>query len=49
VDWSNFWNTNGFLEYLRFVTVNFGLNGLYYKASPRDFIEGYTDPLLLAL
>ena len=47
--WSNLWNTDGFHEYLRYVTVNFGLNGLYYYATPRDYIEGYTDPLLQTL
>lgn len=44
--WSNLWNTQGFMDYLKFVTINFGLNGQYYLASPREFIEGYTDPLL---
>jgi hypothetical protein len=47
--WSNVWNTPGFLAYLKYATVNFGLNGLYYYASPREYIEGYWDPLLLTL
>ena len=49
IGWSNIWNTDGFLAYLRFATVNFGLNGLFMSATPRELIEGYNDPLLLVL
>jgi hypothetical protein len=31
---------------MQFVTINFGLNGLFIEKSPREFIEGYIDPLL---
>ena len=48
-DWSNLWNTPGFLKYLKFITVNFGLNGLFMYATPRAYIEGYTDPLIYTL
>lgn len=47
--WANSWNTAGFLDYLKYITINFGLNGQYYFASPRDYIEGYNDPLLETL
>ena len=36
-------------DYLRFVTVNFGLNGLMTERTPREVIEGYEDPLLQRL
>lgn len=36
-------NTQG---YVRYVALNFGLGGLFTKRTPRDFIEGYTDPHL---
>ncbi len=45
----NVWNTPGYLEYCKYTTINFGLNGLYYYASPQEYIEGYYDPLLLVL
>ena len=35
--------------YLRSVTVNFGLSGLLMYRTPRDVIEGYTDPLVATL
>ena len=38
-----------FDSYLRFVTVNFGLEGLLTLRSPRELIEGYTDPLVATL
>jgi len=46
---SNVWTTPAFKNYLRFISVNFGLNGAFISASPREFIEGYTDPLLVTL
>jgi hypothetical protein len=45
----NVWNTPGFLEYCKYTTINFGLNGLYYYASPQEYIDGFYDPLLLEL
>ena len=38
-----------FDEYLRFITINFGLSGLLTYRSPREIIEGYTDPLVEVL
>jgi hypothetical protein len=35
--------------YLRFVTVNFGLTGLVTYRTPREYIEGFTDPLISTL
>jgi hypothetical protein len=35
VGWSNLWNTVGFHGYLQFITINVGLNGLFYYATPR--------------
>ena len=35
-----------FDSYLRFITVNFGLSGLLTYRTPREVIEGYTDPLV---
>ena len=29
--------------------MNVGLNGLFYYATPRQYIEGYTDPLIETL
>jgi hypothetical protein len=48
-DCSNVWTTPGFKEYLRYVAMSYGLNGLFIYATPREFIEGYTDPLLETL
>ena len=36
----------GMEEYLRFVTINFGLTGLIAPYTPREVIEGYEDPLI---
>lgn len=38
-----------FDDYLRSVTINFGLSGLLTVRSPREMIEGYTDPLIATL
>ena len=38
-----------FNSYLRFVTINFGLEGLIMKLTPREMIEGYNDPLVETL
>lgn len=38
-----------FNSYLRFITVNFGLSGLLTYRTPRELIEGYTDPLVEAI
>jgi len=44
--WNNIWNTKNFIEYVRYVTLNLGLEGLFVYKSPRELIEGYTDNLL---
>lgn len=38
-----------FNEYLRFITVNFGLEGLLVNRSPQELIDGYEDPLIQTL
>lgn len=38
-----------FEGYLRSITINFGLSGLITVRSPREMIEGYTDPLVATL
>ena len=48
-NWSNIWNSDTFLSYLRYVTINIGLNGLFIEITPRQLIEGYTDPLIQTL
>ena len=35
-----------FDDYLRFVTINFGMEGMLTVRSPKEMIEGYTDPLV---
>ena len=45
-DWSNIWNTADFKSYLKFVTLNYGLSGLFIKIQPWRLIEGYEDPLI---
>lgn len=48
-NWSNLWTTENFKEYLRFITIEMGLTGMYTKKSPREMIEGYNDPLIETL
>ena len=36
-------------DYLKFVTINFGMNSLITQLTPRQLIEGYTDEVLLAV
>lgn len=38
-----------FNTYLRFTTVNFGLEGLITIRTPREMTEGYTDELVATL
>lgn len=45
-DYSEFSNFDG---YLRSVAINFGLSGVLTVRSPREVIEGYTDPLVAQL
>jgi len=45
-DYSEFANFDG---YLRSVAINFGLSGVLTVRSPRELIEGYTDPLVAQL
>ena len=46
-EWSNIWTTDSFRSYLRFVTLNYGLTGMFTSRSPREMIEGYDDPLIM--
>ena len=48
-EWSNIWTTESFRSYLRFVTLNYGLTGMFTHRSPREMIEGYDDPLIMQL
>ena len=48
-DWSNVWTTASFQSYLRYVTLNFGLTGMFTYRTPREMIEGYDDPLIMQL
>ena len=43
--WSNLWTTPSFKSYLQFVTLNYGLEGLFSKRTPREMLEGFIDPL----
>jgi hypothetical protein len=43
---SNVWTTPAFKNYLKYISINIGLNGAFISATPREFIEGYNDPLL---
>lgn len=36
-------------RYLRFITIEQGLNGIFQKRTPREYIEGFTDPLVYQL
>lgn len=45
--WSNIWTTESFQSYLRFVTLNYGLTGMFTYRSPREMIEGYNDTLIM--
>jgi hypothetical protein len=36
-------------NYIKYVALNLGLGGLFTYRSPRTFIEGYTDPVLMNL
>ena len=42
-------NSDGFKRYLRYTTIQAGMFGLFTVRSPREIIEGYTDPLVLSL
>ena len=47
--WSNVWTTESFQSYLKFVTLNYGVSGMFTYKTPREMIEGYTDPLIAKL
>jgi hypothetical protein len=36
-------------RYLRFVVIEGGLNGVFQYRTPREYIEGYTDPLIFQM
>jgi len=33
-------------NYFRFVTVNYGVTGMFTYKTPREMIEGYSDPII---
>ena len=47
--WSNVFTAAGSKYYLRYLTLNFGLGGLFTFKTPRQFIEGFYDANLEAL
>ena len=47
--WSNVWTTEDFQAYIKFVTTNYGLTGLFTFRSAREMIEGYVDPIISKL
>jgi hypothetical protein len=36
-------------RYLRFIIVEGGMNGLFQYRTPREYIEGYLDPLIVLM
>lgn len=46
---SNVWTQPNTVEYLRYLTLNLGLGGLFTKQTPRNYIEGFNDPALEVL
>lgn len=45
----NTFNTDGFKKYLKYATLQGGLFGLFTTKTPKELIEGYYDPLVVAL
>jgi hypothetical protein len=43
---TNMWNTDTFKRYLRFVVIEGALNGLFQFRTPREYLEGFNDPLI---
>ena len=43
------YNTVGFKKYLKYATIQAGLFGLFTERTPRELVEGYTDPLVNSL
>jgi hypothetical protein len=48
-NYTNVWNTPEFAEYLRYITLNFGLNSMFITLTPRQFLGGFDDVLIAAL
>lgn len=48
IDYSSF-DFAGFRRYLKYVTFQAGLNGLFTLKTARQIVEGYTDPLVEGL
>ena len=44
--YDNPFNTESFRRYVRYVTIEGGMGGLFTYRSPREFIEGYRDPIV---
>ena len=40
---------DGFKKYLKYVTIQGGMFGIFTERTPRELIEGYTDPLIETL
>lgn len=45
-DWSNVFTAPNSQYYVRYTGLNFGLGGFFTEMTPRQVIEGYTDPIL---
>lgn len=46
---SNVWVTKGFNLYFRWIVLNGGLNGMFIKSTPKDYLNGFNDPLIATL
>lgn len=43
------WVTESFNKYFRWVVLQGGLNGLFIKSTPKDYLDGFNDPLIETL
>jgi hypothetical protein len=48
-DPTNPFNNDQTRRYIQFITLEQGFYGMFYYMTPRETIEGYDDPLILAL
>lgn len=49
VEYENPFNIDNFKRYLRYVVIEGGMGGMFTYRSPREFIEGYNDPIVALL
>lgn len=49
ISYKDTFTNNQMARYLKFIIIEEGLNGFFAYRSPREFIEGYDDPLLYEL